>query len=313
MIEVIKSGPQLSIQDLGRFNYRHLGVSQAGAADSDALRIANRLVGNPDNTPALEVTLGMAQLKFCSSQCFSLSGADMSANLNGARVDPGWSYQAQPGDILTFASSALNLRCYLAFAGGIAATAELGSYSTDIMAGLGANHGRALCAGERIAIHPSNFHPQGFGARLPTRQGPIHFIPEQRDHGLTASIKSAFIEGQWQVAPQSNRMGLRLHWPQHERLSHYLGIASTAVSPGTIQLPGNGEPIVLLNDCQTTGGYPILGHVISADLPRLGQARAGAELQFEAVSLAQAETINAAHQHELNRLEIAMRGRQHAH
>ncbi|WP_105198920.1 biotin-dependent carboxyltransferase family protein [Pseudoalteromonas sp. T1lg10] len=318
MLTIIKPGPQLTIQDLGRFGHRHLGVSQCGALDSDALRVANLLVGNNEDAAALEITLGMAKLRFERPCCFALSGADMSANLNGKRIETGWCYRAEAGQTLTFASSSLNLRCYLAISGGFALEPVLGSCSTDCMAGFGGLDGQALKEGQQVAFATSKFEWLNWGAKLPRRQGPIHYIAEPREFGLAAKLKLAFSEATWQVSAQSNRMGLRLQAEPTSadldesighNLSHALSIKSTAVAPGSIQLPPSGEPIILLNDCQTTGGYPLLGQVIAADLPRLGQLRGGHSVTFTPVTLAQARQLNQQHQNELNRLRLAMRYR----
>ncbi|WP_105189796.1 biotin-dependent carboxyltransferase family protein [Pseudoalteromonas sp. T1lg48] len=310
MLTVIKPGPQLTIQDLGRFGQRHLGVSRCGALDSDALRVANLLVGNDENAAALEITLGMAKVRFERPACFALSGADMSANLDGRRIEPGWCYQAKAGQTLTFASSSLNLRCYMAVSGGFALDPALGSCSTDCMAGFGGLDGQALQEGQQIAFATSDFQWLNWGAKLPKRQGAIHYIAEPREFGLAPQLKLAFSEAEWQVSAQSNRMGLRLQAEQNSTdLSHSLSIKSTAVAPGSIQLPPSGEPIVLLNDCQTTGGYPLLGQVIAADLPRLGQLRGGHSVSFTPVTLAQARHLNQQHSNELNRLRLAMRYR----
>ncbi len=306
MLTVIKPGPQLSVQDLGRVGHRHLGISQCGAIDSDALRIANMLVGNDENAPALEITLGMAKLEFQSATLFALSGADLSANLDGKRIDVGWCYEASAGQVITFATSAKQLRCYLAIAGGFEYAPMLGSTSVDMMAQLGANNGQLLQANDIVPYQKTTRTRTAWGAHLPQRKGPIHFIADPRPHGLQASAADHFATGSWSVSAQSNRMGLRLATEYVEqRLQHSLSIRTTAVCPGTIQVPPSGEPIVLLNDCQTTGGYPILGQVISADLPRLGQYRGGDALTFKAVTIEDAVKLNHQHQAHFNRLRIA--------
>ena len=311
MLEVIKPGPQLSIQDQGRVGLRHLGISQSGALDSDALSIANLLVGNEENSPALEITLGMAKLRFHSPTLFALSGADLSANLDGQRIDVGWCYSVKAGQVLTFATSAKMLRCYLAIAGGFDCDSTLGSASIDMMAQLGANNGQLLQAGDTLAYQPTSRHRSLWGAHLPQRHGPIHFVVDPREHGLDVGSVKRFSQNSWTVSAQSNRMGLRLGTENVEqRLSHTLSIHTTAVCPGTIQIPPSGEPIVLLNDCQTTGGYPVLGQVIHADIPRLGQFRGGDIVDFEAVSLEQALRLNQQHQAHLNRLRIARNHKQ---
>ena len=306
MLEIIKPGPQLSIQDLGRFGYRHLGISQSGAIDSDAMRIANMLVSNEETVPVLEITLGMAQFKFHKATIFALCGADMSANLDAKRIDTGWCYQAQAGQTLTFATSAKSLRCYMSIHGGVDCPLTLGSASTDIMAQLGGCHGQLLSAGDTLNYAHCDTPVTQWGAQTPVREGPIHFVVDPRVQGLTEPQQAQFCAQQWQVSAQSNRMGLRLtSGAPADSLQHDLSIRTTAVRPGTIQLPPSGDPIVLLNDCQTTGGYPILGQVIKGDLPRLGQKRGGDMMQFKAVTIEQARNLNYQHQGQLNRLRIA--------
>ncbi|MFY8273429.1 biotin-dependent carboxyltransferase family protein [Pseudoalteromonas sp. SSDWG2] len=308
MLEIIKSGPQLSIQDFGRFGHRHLGISQCGAADADAMRIANILLGNDENTPVLEITLGMASFTFTAPTHFALCGADMNANLDGQKLYCGWNYTAKAHQQLTFATGTQGLRCYLAISGGFKTQAILGSASTDIMAGFGLSQGHLLQSSDTLSYTSDTSEFVKVGAQLPSREGPIHFIIEPREHGLTKNVVEQLCHDTWSIGAQSNRMGLRLT-PSNQlcSLRHCLSIRSTAVSPGTIQLPPSGEPIVLLNDCQTTGGYPIIGQVIAADLSRLGQLRGGDSIEFKAITAEQAAQMNADHYIHFNKLRIATR------
>ena len=305
MIEVIKSGPLLTVQDLGRMGVRHLGVTLAGALDRDALRVANRLVGNDDNCAGLEITLGMAKFKFKDDHVFAISGADMSANLDGKAIHVGWNYQAKAGQTLTFATSAHGLRSYLAVRGGIACESELNSRSTDLMAEIGPfksplDDGQVL---EIAAASSCEF--QSVGTSLPTRAKTIYYTQDPRLQLDQEQIHHNMAKTNWQVCPNSNRMGLRLQVEDSE-LSHSHSITSTAVHLGTIQLPPDGNPIVLLNDCQTTGGYPILGQVIDAHLSSLAQLRGNQSVRFKAVDLATAIELNKKHQAEFARFNLAL-------
>ncbi|OHX11295.1 biotin-dependent carboxyltransferase family protein [Chromobacterium sphagni] len=279
MLEVIKAGPQTTVQDLGRFGVRHLGVCRAGAMDTLALGIANRLVGNHANTAALEITLPPASFRLLRDGQLALAGADCLALLDGAPVWPGWRTRFHAGQVLQLQAPRFGMRAYLALDGGIVAARPMGSASTDLMAGFGGLDGRALRDGDRLPLGEPQPPGPRIGVWLPRPGNQIRVCPGPEFHLLPKPARERFWHTRWRVTPHSNRMGYRLAGPPlpsgegGSMLSH-------GVLPGLIQLPPDGQPIVLMADAQATGGYPRLGMVVESDLWQLGQAALGSELHF---------------------------------
>lgn len=291
MIEILDVPLPASFQDGGRPGYRHLGVPLSGALDGGWLAIANALVGNPPATVALEIRLRGPRLRATRPLTLALAG-EFSARIEDAagqsRAAGNWrSLALAENEILDcgFLKSGIG---YLAVRGGFDLPAVLGSRSTYARAGLGGIEGRAIKAGDSLKV--------GAGAppmllRLPQAprlaDGPLRVIAgPQRDY-FTDAAWATLLDAEFRVSREADRMGLRLDGP---RLAHTRGsdIISDAVTPGAIQVPGDGRPIVLLADCQTVGGYPKIATVIAADLPRLGHALPGQTLRFVEVGLAQA-------------------------
>lgn len=291
MIEILDAPLPASFQDGGRPGYRHLGVPLSGALDAGWLAIANTLVGNPPATVALEIRLRGPRLRATRPLTLALTG-EFSARIEDAagqsRAAGNWrSLTLAQNEILDtgYLKSGIG---YLAVQGGFDLPAVLGSRSTYARAGFGGIEGRAIEAGDFLKV--------GVGAppislRLPQpprlADGPLRLIAgPQRDY-FTDAAWATFIDAEFSVSREADRMGLRLDGPRltHTRSSD---IISDAVTPGAIQVPGDGRPIVLLADCQTVGGYPKIATVIAADLPRLGHALPGQTLRFVEVSLEQA-------------------------
>ncbi|KAF7787271.1 allophanate hydrolase [Pseudoalteromonas rubra] len=303
MLEVIKPGVQMCIQDLGRHGHRHLGVSQSGVMDPMALQIANLLLDNAPNTAVLEITVGLAQLKFTTATNFALTGGDLNARLDDTPLTPGWRYFSKPGQILSFASSSEALRAYLSVEGGFSLKTVLGSHSTDVQAGFGGLDGSALAAGDQLH-YESCAAKSSAGALQPPYHKQIRVLPGPHCERLSLTTQQLLCTQQWQVSPDSNRMGMRLSGS--ELVTHQVSINSQAVLPGTVQLPPNGAPIVLLNDCQTTGGYPMVAQIIAADLRHFAQLSAGDSISFTLVTPAQAYQETQQQQYHLNQLRIAL-------
>lgn len=301
-LEAIKAGPQTTVQDLGRFGARHLGVCRAGAMDTLALIVANRLVGNPAGAPALEITLPPASFRLLRDGMLALTGADCQATLDGEPVWPGWRTPFRAGQVLQLRAPRLGMRAYLALDGGIALPPAMGSASTDLMAGFGGLDGRALRDGDRLPL----------GAPLPIRPRKGVWLPRPGNqirvcHGpefglLSKSARERLWHAPWQITPSSNRMGYRLSGPALQ-LNAPLEMPSHGVLPGLIQLPPDGQPIVLMADAQATGGYPRLGMVASADLWQLGQARLGSQLHFVEASLEEARLADQQLRRYLDKIE----------
>jgi len=291
-LEVIKPGPLSLLQDAGRFGWQHLGVSPAGPLDPQAAAWANRLLGNPWGTPLLEIALGGVELVSRVDTWLALCGADLPLSVDGA-PRPAWSrFALRAGQRLSLGFARSGQRAYLAAVGGFRAPAVLGSVACQVREGLGGLHGdgRALQAGDRLSCAPAELAP---AARVPWRFRPDYRQPPLL-RVLTGGDAASFDEDQlqaffaqhWQLSPQSDRMGARL---QGEALHVPPRQWSLGVASGAIQVPPDGQPIILLADRQTMGGYPLLGWVHPLDLGRLAQCPAHQHLRFTAISLSDAQ------------------------
>jgi 5-oxoprolinase (ATP-hydrolysing) subunit C len=302
MIKILKPGVQLTIQDFGRVGYRHLGISTAGSLDPYAQCIANRMLGNHDNDAVLEVTVGLCELQFNCDTAIALQGADLHAQLDNQPIYPGWCYRVKKDQVLSFATGKAGLRAYVAVKGGVQCPQVLGSRATDLNSGFGGLHGQALKVDDEISIKAFHGPVTKAGAFAPAKRHVIRVHPSPHAQWLGESLLNTFVTGKFKVSPNSNRMGVRLT-DKTVNLAHSVSLPSVAVSPGSIQLPPNGEPIVILNDGQTTGGYPLLGTVIEADRHQFAQFKPGDHIQFKYVSLHEAHTAQQnldAHLYKLN-------------
>lgn len=310
MIRVLRPGLQTSVQDPGRHGYRHLGVGQAGAADGDALRLANRLLGNPLQAAGLEITLLGPLLEFTTATQVALTGAGIEASVDGRPLPLNRPFHLSAGTRLALGRCRRGARCYLGVSGGIDVEPLMGSRSTDLGSGFGGLEGRALRRGDRLRV------AAGSARRLPevnwwvdrpsdfTREGlpdeVLRILPAEETGSSTDLLAL-----HWQVDGRSSRKALRLRGPSlpvraaAERISQ-------PVAPGDIQVLPDGEPLLLGVEAQTVGGYPLLGRVIRADRDRLGQLRPGDPVRFMPVDLARADAAWASLQSSWERLEIAL-------
>lgn len=289
MIKIIQAGICLTIQDGGRHGWRSSGISSAGAMDFPSMSIANLLTGNPHDQAVLEITLGQFCAEFSRDCWIALTGADCHALLcNGQPVWTGWRTLIRKGQRLTLAVPRRGVRSYLAVSGGFDLTEVLGSYSTDLQSRTGGIEGRRLQKGD--VLHPGNAG-RDFSASCGVRQwvwgNRVRILPGPEYDEFSTESKSLLIESGWRLSSQSNRMGLRLQGPALQRRSQR-ELLSHGVLPGTIQLPPGGQPVVLMADAQTTGGYPRIASVIEADLWQLAQLRPGESVYFEACGLEEA-------------------------
>lgn len=305
MIEVLTSGFHTTVQDLGRTGYRHIGVSVSGALDRQALMLANRLVANPDNAAGLEVTAGTLELKFHRDAWFSLTGADYEIKIGTRGIWHGWRSKINAGETLTLRGPKSGMRGYLAVDGGIDVPIALGSRSTLIAAELGGHQGRALKAGDHLPLGEKHSLSKPIGAVHRAYSNEVRALPGPEMALFTQQSRKVFWTSEWQVSNDSNRMGARLSGEALD-LEQAQSLNSHAVMPGTIQVPPSGQPIVLLADGQTTGGYPKIATVIEADLWKLAQTRPGQKLQFIHVSPNQAEDANYEWQQYFYRLQRAI-------
>ncbi|AKJ69493.1 hypothetical protein PATSB16_38300 [Pandoraea thiooxydans] len=294
MIEILRAGVLSSVQDLGRHGFRHLGIGVAGALDPLAMLVGNRLLDNPVDAAVIEFTLGASAVRFTQDCRIALTGADCRAELDGQRVWSWWSFPVARGQTLTLRSPRQGMRTYLAIGGGIDVPMLLNSRSTHLSGGFGGWHGRALRDGDRLPLGVASAalesraapygvqSPAGFPG-LETTSIRVLNGPEYED--FTVASHKTFWDTDWQVTPNSNRMGYRLGGPELHRKKHrHHDLLSHGVVPGVVQVPPAGQPIILMADGQTTGGYPKIGVVIGADLWKLAQVRLGAAVRFIPVS-----------------------------
>jgi antagonist of KipI len=287
VLEIVRPGMLTTVQDLGRPGLGRFGVSPSGAMDPLALRVANRLAGNPDGAAALELTGPGAELAFVVDVRFALAGGDLGATLDGTPLAPTGAEEARAGQRLRFSARRWGARALLAVAGGLDVPLVLGSAATDLGSGLGGIGGKALARGQRLARRgPAEVSapPPGPAAALAAILAAAHADPFQLryvpdDDPAAALAAERFAARSLRVSDRSNRTGYRFTGeplpvaPDPARLSEPL-------AGGAIQLPPDGLPILLMADRNTTGGYPRLGHLAAADRSRAAQLWPGDEVRF---------------------------------
>jgi antagonist of KipI len=288
---VRRAGFLTTVQDLGRTGYRASGVPLSGALDAHALRIANLVVGNDETAAGLELTLGKVRLGFQDERVIAWGGGPFTVQLGEKEIRSGRPAFVERGEELVLTAPPNGARAWLAISGGIDVPLVLGSRSTDLRSGFGGLAGRALRDGDELQLGRSPIRrPQPNGWCAPnewsnTRAAHRFLRVIRGTHWSDALPRAAFT-----VTPDSDRMGVRLAGAALPRATER-DLLSEAVAPGTIQLPPNGEPILLLGDCQTIGGYPKIAHVITVDLPGAAQLRPGDAVRFVEVSLPEAQTL----------------------
>lgn len=306
-----KPGLSSTLQDCGRFGYQRFGISGAGAMDLDALRVANRLTGNAPGVAAIEMAMTGLSATVSGGGCLvAIAGAEMPVVVNGRRVDDWRSFALKDGDRIEIGAAGAGVYAYLAVAGGFAVAPTLGSLSTHSRSGLGGFEGRPLRSGDRLPLlgAPADAELVVPPERRPHYDGAIRVVLGPQRDKFTAAGVDAFLSGDYRIANQADRMGVRLEGPTIEHVDGF-NIVSDGIVNGSVQVPGAGQPLVLLADRQTTGGYPKIATVIGADLAKFAQRRPGEAVRFAAVSLA--EAVEAARERE-RRLEAILAGVQPA-
>lgn len=293
-LQVLASSSICMLQDLGRIGQQRFGVPVSGALDTVSLRIANALVGNPDGKAALEMFYKGPTLEVAaeSVRVASIGAALEIVSREASRTVPaGQSVRLLRGERLKVSACEASLVAYLAVEGGFALPGFLGSLSTFVRAGLGGIDGRTLKKGDALPLALASA-PERDERRAPAWDlappASVRVVFGPQEDYFSERGNRTFIESTYTVSLQSDRMGLRLEGPALEHAKGF-NIVSDGTAPGSIQVPGNGLPIVLLADRPTTGGYPKIATVASADLPALGRLRPGAKIGFDAVSVEQAE------------------------
>ena len=296
-IEVIEPGVLTSVQDaVGRAEWRHVGVPVGGASDLWNARLANRLVGNPDRSALLEMTLLGPTLRIGRRCRIALTGG-LAATLDGMPLGPNVAREVRPGAMLRVGDGE-GARAYLAVAGGLAVEPVLGSAATELRTGFGGHHGRALRAGDLLQMHAPRDGPVlRWTGSWPT--GPIRIVagPHAEHFPPDALTRNA-----WRVGPAADRAGVRL---EGSPLAAAAGeVLSMGLPLGAIQVPPDGGPIVMLADRPVTGGYPVPAVVIGADVGRVAQLRPGDEVRFASIVLEEARIALRRAEDELAALEI---------
>lgn len=320
MIEVLRCGALTTIQDLGRPGLRHLGVSQAGALDPIAMQQANLLLGNAHDAAVMEISVGPLVLRFVDAVAIALTGVDFGAIRGESAaaaesLPPGYGYMMNAGDILTLSRPSVpGARCYLAVGGGIDVPSVLGSRSTDITGGFGGFAGRALVSGDKLVTRLSSpqqtILKQGIRSRSPSHV--LRVLPGPDYDLFTLDSRQRFFSQPWGISHHSNRMGLRLKGGALE-YENEVNLLSAGVLPGDVQVPPDGQPIVLANDAQTTGGYPRIASVIQSDMWQLAHLPPLTSVYFLPATLREAQEAKERQQHYLERLQIQVENSAHAH
>lgn len=311
-IKVIKAGMLTTIQDLGRIGYRKDGVIESGAMDKDALLMGNLLLGNEETDAGLECTLSGPSLLFEKEALIAITGADLSAEINGTSIDRCRPILVPKGAVLSFGEALAGCRAYLTVQGGFDVPQVLGSYSTYLRAGFGGFEGRALKKGDQIAFNQD-----------------IPVLPERLNWSLSRSMFTSLnpqvirvIKGpefdlfqeksiadllikEFSISNAADRMGYQLEGPLLQ-LKTNKEMLSSAVAFGTVQVTAHGSPVILMADHQTTGGYPRILQVLSVDLGKLAQLSPGQLIQFEMLTLKQAQKLLTARTEEINQLKQSL-------
>lgn len=297
-IEIIKGGLMTTVQDAGRRGYQRYGMGVSGAVDVHAYHYANILVGNERNEAVLEATMIGPSIRFQSDSVIAVTGGDLSPMLDGK---PCPMYQAVPalkGSILSFGMMKSGCRAYIAFAGGLEIYPVMGSRSTYIKAGLGGFDGRKLKDGDEIAFARSGFMPKNLEKRILPEElrfeavagtagsagmGPreytVRVLLGPQDDRFTEKGIETFLNSAYKVTDQFDRMGCRLTGPKIEHVTDG-NIITDGIAFGAIQVPDSGEPIIMLSDRQTTGGYAKIASIINVDMPMIAQAKTGDTIRF---------------------------------
>jgi biotin-dependent carboxylase-like uncharacterized protein len=279
-LEVVSPGPYALVEDLGRPGYAHLGVAPSGALDTASLRLANRLVGNPEGAAGVEALLGGLSVRFTASATVAVTGPRVSVDVDGRSFGSHTPVAVRGGQTLTLGTPAEGLRCYLAVSGGIAVEEVLGSRSRDVLSGIGPS---PLSKGDVLPLGAALGLPVGADVVVPAAAPAdlvIPVTPGPRDDWLESP--AAGLSAWWTVTAESNRVGLRLDGTPLRRAAGFAEseLPSEGVVTGAIQVPPSGLPVVFLADHPTTGGYPVAAVVRAAALSALAQARPGTRVRF---------------------------------
>lgn len=327
-VRVIRPGLLTSVQDAGRYGFQKHGVIVSGVMDPLAHRLANMLVGNEELAATLEMTLRGPTLEFQEDALISICGGDLSPTVAGVSV-PLWKpIFLRKGSVLDFGQCRTGTRAYLAIAGGWNVPLVMNSRSTYLRAGIGGHEGRALRTGDELQAGDLSGLGGRIAKRLSIQSGGTSFVASEwgvakemlpsysseplirvmrgnQYEWFTAESHNAFFSEPYRVTPQSDRMGYRLDGPKLE-LTEQIELISEAVAFGTVQVPAEGNPIVLLADRQTTGGYPKIAQIATVDLPLMAQTKPGDSIRFAEISREEAEWLWMLRESEIRQLKMGI-------
>ncbi len=307
-----KSGFLATIQDLGRNGFRRFGINQSGAMDKQAVRLINMLLGNDESEAVLEMHFTAPVLEFEADALIALGGADFGAKLDDKAIENWRCVLVKKGSILEFDKQIFGSRAYLAIKGGFAIEKWLESASTNLLANIGGFKGRALNKGDRLSFNQrtkdkgqrtENKISYNLTANYQKSVAKIRVIAGAEFASLTAFSEQVFFKQNFTICPESDRMGFRLKGEPLYLLDE-LEMVSSAIDFGTIQLLPDGQMIVLMADHQTSGGYPRIAHVASVDLPILAQLSPNDKVNFELISLIEAEDLLLEFERDVSWLKI---------
>ncbi len=310
-ITIVKPGLLTTIQDNGRWGFQHLGINPGGAMDLRALQIANTLLLNDLSEAVIEFYFPAPIIRFNQAAFIALSGADFNASINGISIPINQPIYVPENSTIQFNNKINGKVGYLAVQGGFALTEWMNSFSTNLKVGAGGFEGRALTINDEIFFTvpfrkskkstTCTILPWKADTKAFYTTEALQFIPGNEFNLLTEVSKQLLLQESFTILPKSDRMGYCLNGPSLSRI-HSKEMISSAVTRGTIQLLPNGQCIILMADHQTTGGYPRIGHIISAHLPSIAQKEVGTEVQFKLTDLPTAENfslLQAQHLHQL--------------
>lgn len=303
---VLAGGPYTTVQDRGRYGFQHMGIPVSGVLDTYAFRIANLLVGNPEDCPVLEITVLGPQMAVMKAAYVALTGADMDMKLNFKPVEPWTSIRVEPGDMLSIQTVKSGCRGYLAVTGGFSVPEVMGSRSTYVGGKLGGYNGRPIQKGDILKCG-------GGGLLDASRQLPDPWIPKHSGELLLRAIPgpqddffdeglTTLFQSEYTITDKADRMGYRLKGaPVMHRADLPKSIISEPTMPGGIQVPADNQPIILLAE-QTVGGYTKIATVISTDISRIAQSTPGDVVRFRQVDLAAAHAIYREQEHTMKEI-----------
>lgn len=306
-MKILTGGFMTTIQDMGRFGYQETGMSVSGVMDTRSASLANILVGNGEQEAVIEVTMMGPMIEFTEDNILALTGGDLGAKLDGAPMPRYEAVPVKKGQTLTFGGMMGGTRAYIAVSGGLDIPVVMGSRSTNLKSGIGGYHGRKLGAGDEIGFSaPKTWLPNMAKRKLPmpdysAKEYTLRVVMGPQDDCFTEKGIATFLGSTYTISNEYDRMGCRM---QGDVIEHKNGgdIITDGISFGAVQVPSHGNPIVMMADHQTTGGYTKIANVISVDLPVLAQCMPGYRIHFKKVGIEEAQDLYCAEKEEFRAL-----------